>query len=168
MATDYSHWLTKVQAAEAIGVSTKTIEKLSDRGEIQGRDWKRPGRVAVKVYHPNDVERVRKERNPDSEPFVIPPANVSPTASQTSENTLVKPAAGRPQSPLDALAALAGMMRPPDRVRVSERLFLTVDEAVEYSGLPQSHLRQLLKSGRLAGMKTGAGWRIRRADLEKL
>jgi hypothetical protein len=27
---DYSLWLTKQQAAEAIGVSTKTIEKLTD------------------------------------------------------------------------------------------------------------------------------------------
>jgi len=53
-------------------------------------------------------------------------------------------------------------------VRIAERLFLSVHEAAQYSGLPQAHLWRLLKDGQLAGVKTGAGWRIRRHDLEKL
>ena len=45
--------------------------------------------------------------------------------------------------------------------------FMTVAAAADYSGLPRSYLRELIKKGDI-GIKTGAGWRIRRADLEKL
>ena len=40
-------------------------------------------------------------------------------------------------------------------------------EAVRFSGLPESTIRRLLRSGKLPGIKVG-GWRIRRSDLEEL
>lgn len=32
---NYSDWLTKAQAAESIGVSTKTVEKMAEGKQIQ-------------------------------------------------------------------------------------------------------------------------------------
>ena len=52
-------------------------------------------------------------------------------------------------------------------VPLRDKLFLTVKEAVRFSGLPESTIRRLLRSGKLPGFKAGA-WRIRRADLEEL
>jgi excisionase family DNA binding protein len=53
-------------------------------------------------------------------------------------------------------------------VQVERRLFLTMAECVEYSGLPAAFLRRLITSGKLKALKTGAGWRISRVELEKL
>jgi excisionase family DNA binding protein len=34
--------------------------------------------------------------------------------------------------------------------------------------LPLPHIRRLMQEGKLPAMRTGAGWRIRRTDLERL
>ena len=52
-------------------------------------------------------------------------------------------------------------------VPLRDKLFLSVKEAVRFSGLPGSTIRRLLRSGKLPGVKAG-GWRIRRGDLEEL
>lgn len=153
---DTSGWLTKQQAADAIGVSTKTVEQLALRKEIEQGKRIRPGRPAIAVYNPQDVERVSKERNPDAVPFVLPPAApgeaVSTEIARTSQNF---------PNLLEA-ALLQAVQRP-----AAPRLFMGVDEASEYSGLPKSYLKELIREGKI-GLKTGAGWRIRRADLEAL
>ena len=61
---------------------------------------------------------------------------------------------------------LQSLLSGPD-VPLKDKLFLTVKEAVRFSGLPESTIRRLLRSGKLPGIKLG-GWRIRRADLEEL
>jgi excisionase family DNA binding protein len=157
---DTSKWLTKQQAADVIGVSTKTVEQLarprkSQPALIQQAERRRPGKPSIVVYHPDDVERVRAERNPDAAPFVMPPA--PPDEAAQTEVVL---ASQNFQTPLEVL--LRSMQRP-----ASPRLFMTVEEAADYSGLPRGYLRGLIKEGKL-GMKTGSGWRIRRADLETL
>jgi excisionase family DNA binding protein len=51
---------------------------------------------------------------------------------------------------------------------IDRRIFLTITEAAEFSGLPDVFLRRLVTSGKLKALKTGAGWRIARIELEKL
>ena len=53
-------------------------------------------------------------------------------------------------------------------VPVEHRMFLTMAECAEYSGLPAAFLRRLIESGKLKALKTGAGWRVARVELEKL
>jgi excisionase family DNA binding protein len=163
---DYSNWFTKQQAAEAVGVSTKTIEKLAQEKKIQQAFWKRPETGAsVAVYHPDDVERERRERNPDLEPFAVPP-RAKEEEQQTQALVVPNNDAGQLFKVLAAIASQSSQSAPD--VRTAERLFLTIAEAARYSGLPRSYLKSLMTEGKLAAMKTGAGWRIRRSDLEKL
>ncbi len=51
---------------------------------------------------------------------------------------------------------------------IDRRIFLNMNEAAEFSGLPAAFLRGLISSGKLKALKTGAGWRIARIELEKL
>lgn len=51
---------------------------------------------------------------------------------------------------------------------IDRRIFLTMTEAAEFSGLPSVFLRRLITSGKIKALKTGAGWRIARIELEKL
>lgn len=161
--TDYSSWLTKQQAAEAIGVSTKTIEKLAEEKKIQQVYWKRPETGArTAMYHPYDVARIRKERNPDAEAFVVPSGPVA---------DLARPAPsvdGFAHALVQAVEKASENSERQGSVRIAERLFLTYAEAAQYSGLPKRHIRRLVAEGNLEALRTGAGWRIRRRDLEKL
>jgi excisionase family DNA binding protein len=52
-------------------------------------------------------------------------------------------------------------------VPVERRIFLTIPEAAQFSGLPVAFLRRLVASGKLKALKTGSGWRISRAEMEK-
>jgi hypothetical protein len=169
---DYSAWPTKAQAADAIGVSTKTIEKLAFKRELQQALWHRPGGgPAIVVYHPGDVERLRKERNPDAAAFVMPaPADASGESPTTKAVAVRQPSAEAFMQALVAGLVGAGTSKTPD-VRLAERLYLSLREAAEYTGLGTAHLHRLIASGKLKPLK-GAGPRgadvVRRADLEKL
>ncbi|MGD1069252.1 MAG: helix-turn-helix domain-containing protein [Bryobacteraceae bacterium] len=66
------------------------------------------------------------------------------------------------------LAFLQSKAAPSTAVPLERRLFLNVDEAAEFSGLPAVFLRRLIKADKLKALKTGSGWRIPRAELERL
>src|SRR5438105_13268396 len=70
--TDLSHWLTKQQAADAIGVSTKAIERFTQAKKLEQRFRPRAGSPHVAVYDPDDVARIAHERHPAPPPFVLP------------------------------------------------------------------------------------------------
>lgn len=46
---DYATWLTKDQAAAAIGVTPKTVERFVDDGKIQKAYWQPGGRGPTRV-----------------------------------------------------------------------------------------------------------------------
>jgi len=162
---DYSTWLTKQQAAEAIGCSTKTVEKLAAGKQLQHAYWRRPetGARAV-VYHPDDVARLRTERNPEAGPFVLPPVETNRQAAMTLHGGV--DAARQFMELLAAATSQNSQTRP--RVELRHKYFLTVREASELAGLPATEIRRLVATEKLEALKTGAGWRIRRAALEKL
>lgn len=53
-------------------------------------------------------------------------------------------------------------------VPAEKRVFLTLPEAAEFTGLPASFLRRLISEGTLRALRTGGGWRIPRAGCESL
>lgn len=169
----YSTWFTKDQAAEAIGVSTKTVEKLAQDGKLQRAEWIRPeGGPRIVVYHPRDVKRIRDQRNPGAKPFVIQDPEVP-----ESETALATIRAAGPDNLLEALQAV-GQLIPKNaqkvassELRLSERQYLTLQQASEYSGLGVGYLRRLIADGTLAVLKGAGPHRatvIRRKQLEQL
>ena len=144
-------WFTKSQAAAFLQVSEKTIERLARKGEIRRETRKRPGVRPSPVYSPEDLDRVKNAQTPQV--AVLPPQ---------AEAVGVPALVPRVDLPSFLKSLLSGADVP-----LRDKLFLTVKEAVRFSGLPESTIRRLLRSGKLPGIKTG-GWRIRRADLEEL
>jgi hypothetical protein len=65
---DYSTWFTKQQAADAIGMSPKGIERLAKGRKLQQAIYRRPsGGQPIKVYAPDDVElRIYDSRRKNS------------------------------------------------------------------------------------------------------
>ena len=148
--SDMSEWPTLQDAARILGVSEKTVRRLIDRGELGSAKRKQPGLAPqIVVVHPGDLARETAKRMP--KPFVMP-------ETQDGQMSLMQSTLSR--------ASMAELIRcyvPPLGVR--DKLFLTLDEAAEFSGLPKAVLLREVKGNLLLARKTGSGWRFRKADL---
>ncbi len=163
MPKDLSSWLSKEQAAEALGVSTKIVEKLANEKTLQKEMKRRAGKPAIAVYHPDDVDRERKKRNPEAEAFVVP--------SESRERESASTELARHTHPPAAAEAFMGLLeslrRPSESLRITERHYLTLKQASDLSGLSQALLMRKIKAQELPAIKD-VSWKIKRTDLEKL
>jgi excisionase family DNA binding protein len=62
---------------------------------------------------------------------------------------------------------LRQMTRQPS-LSVPAPLYLTLEEAAQFTGLLAPHLLARLKDGRLPATREGRHWKLRKTDLEKL
>jgi hypothetical protein len=173
MQNNYSTWLTTQQAAQALNVSLKTLQGFAKAKKLQTARYQRPSDSIYETrYHPDDVERLRMERNPEAEPFVMPPVENAATAIQRTENRQTN---GNADAAIAFLENFANAVRSdPAVVTLREKVFLTMPEAVQLTGLPDAVIRRMIYQWQMHGAKeihaimTGQGWRVRRKDLEAL
>jgi len=172
---DLSDWLTKQQAADAIGVSTKAIERFAHARKLEQASRPQARGPNVAVYNPDDVARLASERHPAAPPFVLPVDTDLPrhlTAARPPDGLVAtSPAALAAPPESDRLAALVAAVVGVVMSQTSETrpapLFLTLDEAATLSGLSRNYLRRLIREQKLPAVRA-PGWRIRRRDLEAL
>ena len=170
-----AHWWTKAQAAKAIGVSVKTIERKTVG--VETRSNRRPGKKPELQLKAADV-RVRFEtvRRPQViEPGAAPPraslAAVFPKplsgpgaaapAGSDAERALVRARSMNAQH--DVGAALVRLAESATRKQAAP--WLRLDEAAEYSGLSKTRIRRLCKSGVLLSIRDGAR-KVQRQSLD--
>jgi excisionase family DNA binding protein len=161
---DYGTWCTKQQAAELIGVTTKSIERFVAAGTLEQASWQRPtGGPRLTVFHPDQVAQIAQRRRQAPIPHVMP------AASQTNGNGnghglivgRASPAAGDVRTVLQAIQRIAAA--PPE----PSTLFVTVAEAAAITGLSQAYVRRAIEAGTLPAIRD-RGWRIYRQDLKVL
>jgi helix-turn-helix protein len=158
-------YLTREQAMKTLEKSETSIERLVRTGELASKLFPAPGRRPVRYYTAESVEafkaleerkraatppsvlRKREEAKEEREP---PPRSLA-LAVPDSAVTFLREA-------LERLTAL----KP---VAVTEKLWLSLDEAAELSGLARADLLRLVKAGTLIARKSG-GWKILRKSLE--
>jgi Helix-turn-helix domain len=167
----YDSWLTKQEAADRIGGSTKMVERLAAEGKIQQASTQREGRGAFRtVYHPDDVARIARERQPGATAFVLPVGVTPPSngnghhASTALQIAEPAPAPGDDVLRLVFAAALRAVSETSE-TRVA--LFVSIPEAAAITGLRPIYLRRAIADGRLPAVQD-RGWKIRRKDLEAL
>lgn len=173
---DYSTWLPKQQAADAIGVSTKTLESMAKAGQLQQAFWRRPtGGPALAVYHPDDVARLAQERRPGPAPFVVPASQPHASGNGHANGALVSIDTPGGFAPLPAgddpiRLLFAAALRAVTSQSSEKKCFLTLAEAEAASGLPRRELRRFIVEGKLVPVcgRSSRSWRIRRRDLEQL
>jgi hypothetical protein len=144
-------WYNEQRAAEALGVSRRTIQRLAKDGAIRRAYRNVPGRKQEPVYHPEDVER-EKER-------ILRPTPVEDTRPGPEPQSLVI----RPSVP-EMIDRFAEVM---NRGRQAPPLWLPIEAASEYSGLSQALIHRLIAAGKLAAIGDAA-IKVRRTDLETL
>jgi excisionase family DNA binding protein len=170
-----SDWLTKQQAADAIGVSTKAIERFAHARKLEQASRPQARGPNVAVYNPDDVARLASERHPAPTPWVLPAdADPRPRRNGTTPAEGLVPSSPPPLTttlegdPLRAfaVAVVAAVMSQTSETRPAP-LFVTLDEAARVSGLSRGYIRRLIRDQKLPAVRC-RGWRIRRRDLERL
>ena len=130
---DYSTWPTKQKAADLIGVSTKTIENYVKEKKIKQASWKRPtGGPALAVYNPEDVNRLAHRM---SNAVIVDSPGAAPPGNGHEQLAPIGPA-------LNGAALIETILRTIQKTsETSEKLFLTIPEAAEFTGLSAAFIR---------------------------
>jgi hypothetical protein len=138
-------WPTKQEAADALGVSTKTLEKYVAAGKLRQAMQNRINLPPRAVIDPSTLERMVSERS-----SLVTVARSENVPSSPSKNNL---------------EAFAEMLSEVPRTEWPVPLWLTEEQAVRYSGLGIGHLR-----GTVAWRKIGPRGSLvcKRADLDAL
>lgn len=156
-------FVDRAAAMRELGKSDSTIERLVANGELGSRTVPRPGRRAERVYSSADIERL-KEREEQRAQARPPSALAVRQPSESPQWQAVQAILDRIQQQqtrlLDAPAAPA---KP--QVEIKDKLWLSLDEAVAYSGLARRDLIQMCREGKVVARKSG-GWKILRKSLE--
>lgn len=150
-------------ALQRMQVNDSTIERMVRDGRLKSTVIPRKGRKPERVYKIEDVERQARER--EARRAIRPPTAVAPRPPAMQAELITTAVAmmaqmlKRFEQPLPALPAPA----PP--ITIQEKLWLTLDEAVELSGLCRSDLLGLCQAHVLIARKS-PGWKIQRKSLE--
>jgi hypothetical protein len=161
--TTQADTLSKEQAAEALGVSVRTLLREVGAGRIAHLPKRRPADPTL--FSSEEVERYRRASS--ETPYVS--ATVTPGTPDTpAGGALVRRADGEQVTAFFAqllAAAQNGHTSEPSISDLAHKLFLTEREAAAYSGLPLATIR-----GARAQLKTakrgGRSFLVRRDALE--
>lgn len=156
VSTSVETWPTIDEAAVQLGISVRTIWRYAELKAIQLKKRKRAGKKPENVCNPRDLEKLMPSD-----------VHVMPAEAETKALTIRRNTAGGAKPWEGALERIATILtKQNDTVAVSQKLWLTLDEAAEYSGLARADLLTLCREEKLTARKSG-GWKIQRKSLEE-
>lgn len=148
----HENWMTKAEVRLKTGISERTLERKIQAGELRREFRNIPGRKPLAILNPEDVKKLTDK--------TLTPIPMKKSATGNS----VVPGGMLKTDRADMMAFLAALS--PARMTVDKKLYLTLKEAVEYSGLPLTYLKRKIQENVIPAVKI-SGWRIRREDLER-
>lgn len=155
--------MTKQEAAQFLGVSTRAIERYVSAGKLHVTYENRARGGQETVFDQTEVEALKSKINEAKEVKATP---VKKETQDEPSKSLVTVSSSR--QAVEQIAQLLSEMRTnkPPVVPTSDKLTLSLLEASALSGLSVNWLRDAIKSGGLKAAKRGKGWNIKRTDLE--
>lgn len=140
--------LTKQLAAQRLDMSVRRLMEISAEGQItRHRAIDPKTRREAVMFDAREVDQMKQAMNGRPVPLALPP--------------------GPPMS-----AALAAAAELEEDYDAPMRLWVTIAQAAEYTGLPASTITRLIDAGKLkaldVGVRPGGHWRVRKADLEAI
>jgi excisionase family DNA binding protein len=167
--------MNKKEAALALGVTTKTIERLTTDGKLNPKKVR--GRTGLEnQFDEGEIEALKIERQTPIYEARQTETSLDKLAQTSRDITEILPSVGNPASARNAftrdlMLGFASMVREVDRARINsasidQKLALTIEQASELSEIPKAQLRRDIQSKKLKAILTGAGYRIKRPDLD--
>jgi excisionase family DNA binding protein len=155
--------MNKKEAAEALGVSERAVERYTKQGRLSVHYEKGKTRP-VAVYDAGEIEHLRGE--------LQSPATVRPRVEPQNSTALMPTNPEQALSPFvgvqffEGLAALARDTKSQPRADVGSKIMLTLADAAALSSLSENYLREAVRAGKLKGKIIGRGYKIKRTDLD--
>jgi hypothetical protein len=151
---DFRQWIPKQDAAEQLGYSYRTLERKIIKLKLRTAQRDVPGRRSITIIHPADFEKLKSQTIP-----------ATPAPIEEENGRELEPRPALPPAIREFAASLLGTLPYPPR-----KLFLTLREASDYSGLPQTDLERLIETGELKAreIRKGKAKMISRRSLEGL
>ncbi len=145
--------MNKEEAAAYIGVSVRTLQRLTSKGTIPFHQ--QPGKKGKETHYDEaDLIDYLQKNKPTT--IMRAGSSLAMTDDTTGDTT--------PDAAHEMLAAFRALAAP---VKLSEKLLLTLPEAAALSGISVDKLRSAVKSGALKAIKSigrGLG-KVRQDDL---
>ena len=134
-----------------LGKSQATIERMVRAGTLESQLFPREGKRPVRLYR---LEGMKSVQRPASLIRMRPLKQTDElilngrTTMTSLENVMMK------------------LLDRKDKISVREKLWLSLEESAEYSGLARGDLLRLCREGEKLTVRKSGGWRIQRASLE--
>jgi excisionase family DNA binding protein len=159
--------MTKTEAAEFLGVSTRALERYVAAGRVASF-YERGKTGKVLAFAPDELERFKAELEAPTSRAIALPAK-APT--QPTSRALAKPDGAANALSIDVLGALAQWARDNARqaapvVPIEAKPLLSLIEAQALTGLSRNTLRAAIEAGKLKAQRIGKGWKVKRRDLD--
>ena len=163
--------MNKQEAADYLGVSTRAIERYTQKGKLSVK-YEGGKTRPIAVYDEEELSQLKEELNSTSyKPAIVestpatttpsdtPSAGLSELISQLKEMTEVI-------SSFKFLPQESSAQKTPPTVPIDKKLVLTLREVQALTGFSREGLRKAIKEGQLKGKIIGQGWKIKRSDLD--
>lgn len=145
--------MNKHEAAEFLGVSTKSVERYATAGKLKVVYIEKKA-----VFDEQEVQQLKEEKE-------APVHRALPVPATETRDTLSVSVAGEERVLSNILQFLQILLEQKKFEQQQTRLTLSLEEAVIYSGFSKRALLGAIKSGALVARKIGGRWRLRRIDL---
>jgi DNA-binding transcriptional MerR regulator len=155
--------MTKLQAAEYLGCSVRSIEAYTFKGKLNPARSKGT-RGDINLYDETELDELKSERAKITYLENIKPATVEKSNPLES---ITKNEDAR-QFLITAIQEALTNVHAESLHELKQKTFLTLSEAEKVSGLKSKTLLRLIKSKKLRAKKIANAWRITPEDLQKL
>ncbi len=175
--------LTKTEAADYIGVSVRTLLRLTGK-----RIAHLPKRRSAEetLYSRAELDRYQSEVEREAAGVVVSGVAVAPGTRVTSVTPDTRALQAVDQSLMPAVPGMPSVTGTPDAdgasifqarmlaaleaiaatVKLTDKMTLNLVEAAQVSGLSRNHLREAIHAGKLKAKIIGRGWKVKRTDLD--
>lgn len=156
--------MTKQEAARYLQVSTKAIQRYTDRKLLHVTYRKRPQGGQDAVYQTSEVVKL-KEQMAQLGTLHTLKTQPQPLDTSTSKALVQVSKQAALQRRRESAPPLPAMVSP--AVRIAEKIILTLADAAALVSMSKPSLIAAIKNGELKAAKQGRGWKVKRTDLER-
>lgn len=163
--------MNKKEAADYLGVSTRAIERYTQKGKLSVK-YEGGKTRPVAIYDSSELDKLKEELETTIyKPAIAPAESTSTNLAETDVGVswlekIVTPISSQLASLVEAIQNLQTLPTAKPTVPIENKLLLTLKEVQALTGLSREILREAIAQGQLKAQIIGKAWRVKRKDLE--